>query len=87
MQSLEEYGNNYLAELKKRSSQSRVSKSYQLVGLEIAGMLGDFKNKSLYIKLAKQHGEDKMRRLAKSVLDRKNLKNPAAYFMKVLHSE
>ncbi|MDP2695989.1 MAG: hypothetical protein Q8O87_01915 [bacterium] len=85
MQSLGEYGNNYLDELKNRSSKSRAFKSHQLAGLEIAAILGDFKNKSLYIKLAKEYDSGKLMGLAKSIAENKNINNPGAYFMRLLH--
>ena len=86
MKRLTEEPRQYLDELRKRSRQSRAFKSYQLVGLEVAVILEDFKNKSLYIKLAKEHGEEKLRRLAKSVAENKQVRNKGAYFMRLLHS-
>ncbi|PIT93239.1 MAG: hypothetical protein COU06_00885 [Candidatus Harrisonbacteria bacterium CG10_big_fil_rev_8_21_14_0_10_38_8] len=73
--------NNYLSELNKRSQNKRVTTDYQLTGLEVAMMLRDMKHKALYIKLAKQHGSDKIIAIAKTVLERKDIKNPGAYFM------
>lgn len=78
---------DYLDELKKRKSQSRVYKEYQLVGLSIAEILEDEKHKALYIKLAKEHNPDKLYRLAKSVADRKNVGNKGAYFMSLLYKD
>ncbi len=72
--------------LSKRSGQSRAYKSYQTIGLEVAEILEDFGHKSLYIKLAKEHGEDKILRIAKTVAEKKDVKNKGAYFMKVLQS-
>jgi len=54
--------------------------------LEVAGLLNDPEHKSLYIKLAKKHGADKLLRIAKGVAEKKDIKNKGAYFMKVLHS-
>ena len=87
MQPLGQYSNKYLETLKKRSLKSRTFKSYQLVGLEIAAILGDFKNKSLYIKLAKEYNESKLLGLAKSVAENRTIKNPGAYFMSILYSK
>lgn len=74
----------YLAELKRRAKKSRVSKKFQLYGLEIAQILGDEKHKSLYIKLAKEMDADKLRRLAKEVAENKKVKNKGAYFMAIV---
>lgn len=74
---------DYFEELKRRSRESKVYKSYQLTGLEIANILEDWSHKSLYIKLAKQYGEGLMP-LAKSVAEKKDVRNKGAYFMKVL---
>lgn len=76
----------YLNELKKRSKESRIYKAHQLTGLEIANILEDWAHKSLYIKLAKTHG-NKLLAIAKSVAERKNIKNKGAYFMKIYKNE
>ncbi|MEK7590470.1 MAG: hypothetical protein AAB454_02040 [Patescibacteria group bacterium] len=86
MKSLKESSGAYLQALSKRSGQSRAYKSYQTIGLEVAEILEDFGHKSLYIKLAKEHGEDKILRIAKTVAEKKDVKNKGAYFMKVLQS-
>lgn len=78
---------NYLKKLKKRANESHVYKNYQLVGLEIAEMLDDEKHKSLYIKLVKSGEADKLRRLAKSVAEKKSVKNKGAYFMWLLKNK
>lgn len=74
----------YVAELKRRGKESHVYKKYQLIGLEVAQILGDEKHKALYIKLAKEYGADMLMRLAKDIADRANVKNKGAYFMTVL---
>jgi len=74
----------YVHELEQRAKKSRVYTVHQARGLEIAELLNDNKHKSLYIKLAKEHNPDRLLRLAKSVVERKNVKNAAAYFMKLL---
>ena len=78
---------DYLQELRERGKASRVYREYQLVGLLVAEILSDEKHKSLYIKLAREHGTEKMLRLAKDVADRKRIKNKGAYFMKMLEVE
>lgn len=75
---------SYIKKLKQRAKDSHVYRKYQLLGLEISQILHDEKHKSLYIKLAKEHGADRLLRLAKEVAERKDVKNPGAYFMTVL---
>lgn len=58
-------------------------KRYQLVGLEVAAILGDPEHKSLYMKLAKKHGENKILQIAKEVAERGGVKNKGGYFMTV----
>ncbi|MEW6617619.1 MAG: hypothetical protein AB1333_04365 [Patescibacteria group bacterium] len=79
--------NKYLESLDERSKNKRVSKNHQLIGLEIADLLEDRAHKALYIKLAKQQNEQKLRTLAKNVAERKNIKNKGAYFMRVLYAK
>ncbi len=74
---------DYLKELQKRSSESKVYKKYQLVGLEIAEFLKDEEHKSLYIKLAKQNDPERLLGIAKEISRNKNVKNKGAYFMKI----
>ncbi len=74
----------YLESLNERSKDKRVSKNYQLIGLEIADLLEDKAHKALYIKLAKEHSEQKLRGLAKNIAERKDIKNKGAYFMHML---
>ena len=76
--------NKYLEELKRRAKESRVYNKYQLIGLEIAHILEDEKHKSLYIKLVKQGGAEKLLRLAKEISERNGVKNKGAYFMSIL---
>jgi cytochrome oxidase assembly protein ShyY1 len=77
----------YLEKLRQRAKKSRVSRKFQLEGLEIAGILKDEKHKSLYIKLAKEMNPEKLRRLAKEIAENKNVKNKGAYFMALLKSK
>ena len=74
----------YFEELAKRKLESRAYSAHQLAGLEIADILGDREHKSLYIKLAKTHGVQRMLTLAKTVIDKKDVKNPGAYFMNMI---
>jgi len=72
---------SYLEELKRRGRESRVYRSYQLTGLEIAQILGDEKHKSLYIKLAKESNGGALLALAKRIREKRGVKNKGAYFM------
>jgi hypothetical protein len=78
---------DYLNKLKQRGKDSRVYQKHQLIGLEVAQILHDDKHKSLYIKLAKQHGGDRLMQLAKEVAERRGIKNMGAYFMRVIGAE
>jgi hypothetical protein len=78
-------GTNYLDAIKKRKKDNRVSQEFQLIGLEVADILSDHEHKSLYIKLTKEIGKDKILSLAKTVAETKNVENMGAYFMKVLY--
>jgi len=78
---------DYIEELKKRKKESRVYKDYQLVGLMISEVLQDEGHKSLYIKLAKEHNQDKLLKLAKDVAERENIENKGAYFMRLFDSK
>ena len=78
-------GTNYLDAIKKRKKDNRVSQEFQLIGLEVAEILNDHEHKSLYIKLTKEFGKDKILSLAKTVAEVKDARNMGAYFMKVLY--
>ncbi|OIO49172.1 MAG: hypothetical protein AUJ39_01510 [Parcubacteria group bacterium CG1_02_42_13] len=75
---------DYKELLKKRAKESRVYTSYQMAGLLLAEILNDESHKSLYIKLAKSGDMNKLIRLAKSVAEKKDIKNRGAYFMRLL---
>lgn len=77
-------GSKYLKGLQERSKESHVYHSHQSVGLEIAMLLRDTEHKSLYIKMAKMHNPDRLLSLAKSVTEKREVKNPGAYFMKLV---
>ncbi len=74
----------YFEELAKRAKKSRAYSAHQLTGLEIAEILHDPSHKSLYIKLVKKHGVERLLALAKSVAEKHNVKNRGAYFMSLL---
>lgn len=76
--------NKYLKDLKARGKDSHVYHSHQFVGLEIAMLLKDLEHKSLYIKMAKEHDPARLIALAKSVLERRDVQNPGAYFMRLV---
>ncbi len=76
---------DYLDVLKERAKKSKVYSPHQMTGLTLAQILKDEKHKSLYIKLAKKYKADKLLSLAKSVAERKNVKNKGAYFMRLLY--
>jgi hypothetical protein len=85
MQKMSGEGQDYVKNLKTRGKDSRVYHSHQFVGLEIAMLLGDLEHKSLYIKFAKQHNPERLLALAKSVLEKRDVKNRGAYFMTLVH--
>lgn len=74
---------DYLDEIRRRAQESRIYTKHQFTGLIIAEILEDESHKSLYMKLAKEHDPDELLKLAKSIAERKNIKNKGAYFMKL----
>ncbi len=84
MRNLIDDSKNYFAVIAERKVTSKAYREHQLIGLEVAQLLGDFSHKALYMKLTKQHGKDMILKLAKSVAERKDIRNKGAYFMKVL---
>lgn len=78
-EAIEEYWKN----LENRSETSKVYKSYQLIGLQIADILEDRSHKALYIKLAKTHDNQRLLETAKDVAGRKDVANKGAYFMSI----
>ncbi len=74
----------YLETLGNRSKVSRVYQSHQELGLELAEILSDREHKALYMKLAKTHQKSMLLSLAKSVAEKKDIKRPGAYFMRLL---
>lgn len=75
---------NYFKEIGERGKKSKVYKSHQLFGLQIAQLLDDNDHKSLYMRLAKKYDNNYLMTLAKTVSENNNVKNKGAYFMSVL---
>ena len=73
-----------MSRLKDRGAKAHVTERFQLIGLEVATALKDFAHRALYIKYAKELGSDRVLALAKDVASRRDVKNPAAYFMKMI---
>jgi len=70
-------------ELRERGKKSKVYSQHQLLGLEIATLLGDERHKSLYIGLVKKYPNVNFLALAKDISTRKGVENKGAYFMRV----
>ena len=58
-----------------------ISREFQKYGYELAKELGDLKNKSLYIKLAKETPRGRMETARNFVKDANNVKSPGKLFM------
>ena len=84
MKPISDSSKSYFDELKKRSGESKVYSQHQLLGLEIAVILRDWKHKALYIKLAKEYNPAQLMSIAKGIAEKRNVQNAGAYFMKVL---
>lgn len=84
MKRVGENGQDYGKILAERGLTSHVYRKYQLIGLEVAGILEDNVHKALYIKLAKDFGSDRLLALAKTVAENRNVRNKGAYFMSAL---
>lgn len=76
---------DYLETLKERQKKSKIYKDYQLIGLEIAQLLGDPGHKALYIKLAKENNKNTIFDLAKDIAQKTGIRNKGAYFMKIIY--
>lgn len=76
-----------MATIKQRSLTSKAYKDYQAAGVDVAELLNDRKHKALYIRLAKLHGSNKIRNLAKEVCDKPGVLNRGAYLMRLLQLE
>jgi hypothetical protein len=84
MESLGSSGKEYLKKVAERAQKSRISQPHQLAGLDVAQLLDDWGYRGLYMKLAKEFGETRLRMLAKAVAEQKNITNKGAYLMKIL---
>lgn len=73
--------------LRERKKTTKVYQKHQMTGLLLAEILNDNSHKALYIKLAKQHSEQKLMQLAKRVAETAGVENKGAYFMSVLYSD
>lgn len=72
----------FFEKLQRRAQKTRIKHKFQLVGLMIASLLQDTKNKSLYIKIAKQEkNHEKLLALAKSISENDKIRNKGGYFM------
>jgi len=78
------FKNDYIKKLKEKAKTSKIYKTYQMTGLELAEILDDAEHKSLYIKLAKENDERKLLEIAKDIASKKNVRNKGAYFMKMI---
>ncbi len=65
----------------KTEKDKYISREFQKYGYDLAEELGDLKNKSLYIKLAKEEKRGFMETARNFVKDANDVKNPAALFM------
>jgi hypothetical protein len=77
----------FMEKLRQKGKDAHITQSYQLLGLEIAKILGDEKHKALYIKLAKEQGAERLLGVAKDIAQRTGVKNKGAYFMRVITEE
>ena len=77
----------YLKKFTERRKQSRAYHKHQAIGADLAEILNDARHTALYIKLALQFDEQRLRSVAKTIADNKNVKNKGAYFMSVLYGD
>ena len=77
---------DFLEKIKTASTSSRVKYQFQLIGLQLATILNDQKNKSLYIKIAKQRQDyGYLLNLANSIKENDRIDNKGAMFMNELY--
>ncbi len=74
----------YIGALRDRAAKARVTRPFQLIGLEIATALKDLEHKALYIKMAKEYGADQLLSIAKDIGQNKKVSNKGGYFMRVI---
>jgi hypothetical protein len=65
----------------KTDEDKYISREFQKYGYELAKELGDLKNKSLYIKLAKETPRGLLEQARSFVKDAYNVKSPAKLYM------
>lgn len=65
----------------KEGEDKYISREFQKYGYDLAAELGDLKNKSLYIKLAKETPRWVLEAARSFVRDATNIKNPTALFL------
>ena len=65
----------------KKDEDKYISHEFQKYGYELAKELGDLKNKSLYIKLAKETPRGLLENARNFVKDASNVKSPAKLYM------
>jgi hypothetical protein len=65
----------------KSDEDKYISREFQKYGYELAKDLNDIKNKSLYIKLAKETPRGVLETARNFIKDANNVKNPAALFL------
>ena len=91
MDGVEAFGgisSDYLANLAKRGKESKAYSAHQLVGLQLAEILGDAAHTALYIRIAKLHTDHHaLMILAKDIAGKPSVQNKGAYFMRLLHGE
>ena len=72
---------DFVNKIVKRRSH-HIKYQFQLVGLQLATILGDQKNKSLYIKIAKERKDyDRLLNIANSIKEDLRVENKGAVFM------
>lgn len=74
----------YIDKLKDRAKKSKIYREHQLIGLELTQILNDKTHKTFYIKLAKYNNGQELLELAKKSTEKRDIKNPAAYFIKIV---
>lgn len=77
----------YLETLAKRRKDTRAYYKHQALGAELGELLRDTAHTALYIKLAMQFDETRLRTLAKATAEKRDVKNKGAYFMRVLYGD
>lgn len=84
MEEINKISKKYFDLLTERAKKSKVYKSFQSVGLQLAELLNDEQHKALYMRLAKNHNNEWLLDIARTISEKKNIENKGAYFMKML---